>query len=153
MLKKIDLEIVVGLFVIAGLACLAYLAIRLGGLEVFGGGHYELKARFAETGGLKTGSNVVIAGVQVGRVKSIALDDYRALVVLAISNGTQIQEDAIASVRTRGLIGEKFIEISPGGSDTILKPGDPIRETQPAVDLETLISKYIFTANPGEKEK
>jgi phospholipid/cholesterol/gamma-HCH transport system substrate-binding protein len=86
----------------------------------------------------------VIAGVNVGRVKSIVLDDYQARITLNLSENVKIQEDAIVSIKTKGLIGEKFVEITPGGSGKIIKPGGRIRETQPPVDLEELISKYVF---------
>jgi phospholipid/cholesterol/gamma-HCH transport system substrate-binding protein len=82
--------------------------------------------------------------VEVGRVKQIFLDDYEAKVVMNLPVDLKIQEDAIASIKTKGLIGEKYIEISAGGSEKILKPGDVIRETEPAVDLEQLISKFVF---------
>ena len=87
---------------------------------------------------------MVIAGVEVGHVKEISLEDYEARVVLTISKGIDLQEDAIASIKTKGLIGEKFIEISPGGSDKKIPPGGRIRETLPAVDIEELISKFAF---------
>jgi phospholipid/cholesterol/gamma-HCH transport system substrate-binding protein len=99
---------------------------------------------FSNIGGLKVGSSVEIAGVNVGRVTSIALDNYQAQVVLNFPNALKIQEDAIASVKTRGLIGEKYVEITPGGSEEIIKPGGRIRETQPAIDMEELISKFVF---------
>jgi phospholipid/cholesterol/gamma-HCH transport system substrate-binding protein len=86
----------------------------------------------------------VIAGVEVGRVKEIALDDYQARVVMILPETVQIQEDAIASVKTKGLIGEKYIEITAGGSDVLLKAGERIRDTQPAVDLEQVISSFVF---------
>jgi len=150
-MRKLDLEFIVGLFMIAGIACLTWLAIRLGGLEVLGGGRYELRAVFAQCGGLKIGSSVVIAGVDVGLVKRVSLHDYQASVILAINHGVKIQDDAIASIKTRGLLGEKFVEISPGASDVILKDGQRIRETEPPIDIEALISKYIFSAQPGGK--
>lgn len=150
-MRKLDAELVVGLFMVAGIACLGWLSIRLGGLEVIGGGRYELKARFSQIGGLKTAASVVIAGVEVGRVRAIRLEDYRATVTLAINQGVEIHEDAIASIRTRGLIGEKYVEVSPGGSDVVLKPGEFIRETEPAVDIEALISKYVFSGDSGVK--
>jgi len=150
-MKKRNLELIVGIFMIAGIACLAWLSIRLGSFEVFSFGRYRLKAVFSQIGGLKTGSRVVIAGVEIGRVESIRLEDYEALVTLAINRGVEIQDDAIASVKTRGLIGEKFVEISPGASDVVLKPGEQIRETQPAVDLESLIAKYVFSEESGGK--
>ena len=143
-MRKMDLELTVGVFMIVGILCLAYLSIRLGRMEVLGGDGYEIQAVFANSGGLKTGSSVVIAGVEVGRVKKIFLDDYQARVFINLPLGLEIQEDAIASVKTKGLIGEKFVEITPGGSDRVLKPGERIRDTQSAVDFEELISNYVF---------
>ncbi len=143
-MKKFDLELAVGLFMIAGIICLGYLSIRLGKMEVLGGKGYEIEAIFSNSGGLKTGSSVIIAGVEVGRVKGIWLDDYQAKVVMKIQSDVKVQEDAIASIKTKGLIGEKYIGITPGGSDNYIKPGGRIRDTQSAVDLEQLISNYVF---------
>jgi phospholipid/cholesterol/gamma-HCH transport system substrate-binding protein len=143
-MRKLDIEFAVGLFVIAGILALGYLSIKLGKMEVVGGRGYEVYALFSNSGGLKAGSAIVIAGVDVGRVKSIGLEDYQARVVLDLPENVKLQEDAIASIKTRGLIGEKYIEITPGGSGKMIKPGGRIRETQPAVDLEELISKFVF---------
>jgi phospholipid/cholesterol/gamma-HCH transport system substrate-binding protein len=143
-MRKFDLELGVGLFIIAGMVCLAYLTIKLGQMEVFGDKGYEIHAVFSSSGGLKTGSSVVIAGVDVGRVKKIILDDYQARVTMSLPLEVKIQEDAIASIKTKGLIGEKYVEISPGGLDENLKPGGVIRDTQPPIDIEQLISKYVF---------
>ncbi len=143
-MKKFDLELAVGLFIIAGIVCLGYLSIKLGKMEIVGERGYEIHGVFSNVGGLKVGSSVEIAGVNIGRVKSISLDNYQARVVLNFPKGLKIQEDAIASVRTKGLIGEKYIEITPGGSEKIIQPGGRIRETQPAIDMEELISKFIF---------
>ncbi len=144
MMKKIDLELAVGLFIIAGIICLGYLSIKLGKIEIVGQKGYEIYGVFSNVGGLKVGSSVEIAGVNVGRVKSIALESYQANVVLNLPKGLKIQEDAIVSVKTKGLIGEKYIDITPGGSEKIIKPGGRIRDTQPAVDMEELISKFVF---------
>ena len=144
MMKKFDLELAVGLFIIAGIVCLGYLSIKLGKMEIVGQKGYEIYGVFSNVGGLKVGSSVEIAGVNVGRVKSIALESYQANVVLNLPKGLKIQEDAIASVKTRGLIGEKYVEITPGGSEEIIKPGGRIRETQPAIDMEELISKFVL---------
>ncbi len=144
MMKKFDLELTVGLFIIAGIVCLGYLSIKLGKMEIVGQKGYEIYGVFSNVGGLKVGSSVEIAGVNVGRVKSIALANYQANVVLNLPKGLKIQEDAIASVKTKGLIGEKYIEITPGGSEKIINPGGRIRETQPAIDMEELISKFVF---------
>jgi phospholipid/cholesterol/gamma-HCH transport system substrate-binding protein len=143
-MKRFDLELMVGLFIIAGIICLGYLSIKLGKMEVVGGKGYEIYAIFSNIGGLRTGSSIEIAGVDVGRVKRIILDNYQARVVLDLPWSVKIQEDAIALVKTKGLIGEKYVEITPGGSEKIIQPGGRIRETQPAVDLEGLISKFAF---------
>jgi phospholipid/cholesterol/gamma-HCH transport system substrate-binding protein len=143
-MKKFDLELAVGLFIIAGILCLGYLSIKLGKIEIVGKKGYEIYAVFSNVGGLKVGSSIEIAGVNVGRVTSIALDNYQAHVVLNFPNGIKIQEDAIASVKTRGLIGEKYVEVTPGGSEEIIKPGGRILETQPPIDVEELISKFVF---------
>ncbi len=143
-MKKIDLELTVGLFIIAGIICLGYLSINLGKMEVISGNGYDVYASFSNIGGLRSGSPIVIAGVDVGHVKSISLDNYQARVVLHLPENLKIQEDAIVSIKTKGLIGEKYVEITPGGSEKIIKPGGRIRETQPAVDLEELISNYVF---------
>ena len=143
-MKKLDLEFAVGLFMIMGILCLGYISIKLGKMEILGSEGYEVEAVFANSGGLKTGSSVVIAGVDVGRVAGITLEDYQAKVVLNLPPEVKIQEDAIASIKTKGLIGEKYVEITPGGSEAIIEPGGQIRDTQSAVDFEELISNYVF---------
>lgn len=143
-MKKIDLELVVGIFVLAGILCLGYMSVKLAKKELFNENGYELYAIFTDAGGLKEGSSVLIAGMEVGRVKSITMEDYEAKIIITMPHSIEIQEDAIASIKTRGLIGEKFLAITPGGSDMILKHGDRIRETMPAVDIEELISNYVF---------
>lgn len=143
-MKKFDLELTVGLFIIAGIICLGYLSIKLGKMEIVGERGYEIYGVFSNVGGLKNGSSVEIAGVKVGRVKSVTLYNYQARVVLNLPKNVKLQEDAIVSIKTKGLIGEQYVEITPGGSEKIIKPGGQIRETQSAVDLEELISKFVF---------
>jgi len=143
-MKRLDLELAVGIFIIAGVIALSYLSVRLGNLEIIGKKGYDVYAIFSNTGGLKNGSSIEIAGVDVGKVTSVSLDQYQARVVMNLKDEVKIQEDVIASIKTRGLIGEKYIEITPGGSDKMLAPGERIRETQPAVDIEGLISKFVF---------
>jgi phospholipid/cholesterol/gamma-HCH transport system substrate-binding protein len=143
-MRKFDLELSVGLFILAGILCLGYLSVRLAKMEVLGGQGYELHALFTNVGGLKEGATVVIAGVDVGRVQSITLENYKAEVVLSIQEDLELQEDAIASIKTKGLIGEKYIQITPGGAEEIIPPGGKIWETEPAVDLEQLISQFAF---------
>jgi phospholipid/cholesterol/gamma-HCH transport system substrate-binding protein len=135
---------IVGTFMVVGILCLGYLSIKLGKLEVLGKSGYDVFAVFSDIGGLRVGAPVVIAGVDVGSVESISLEDYEARVVLQINPGLKIFEDAIVSVKTRGLIGEKFIQISAGAADAVIKPGGRIRQTESAVDIEALISKYAF---------
>ena len=141
---RLDLELVVGIFMIVGVLCLGYLSIKLGKIDVLGRPGYEVYAIFSDIGGLRSGSPVVIAGVDVGLVESIRLEDYEARVVLQINPGLQLHDDAVVSVKTRGLIGEKYIQISAGAADEIIKPGGRIRQTESAVDIEALISKYAF---------
>jgi phospholipid/cholesterol/gamma-HCH transport system substrate-binding protein len=138
------IELGVGLFMLVGVVALAYLSVRFGQVDLLGGGGYTVYADFPTVGGLKTGASVEIAGVAVGRVASIRLQDYQARVALAIDKGVQLQDDAIVSIKTKGLIGEKFVQISPGGSDKTVQPGGRLTEVEAPVDLEELISKYVF---------
>ncbi len=142
-MKRTTLELGVGIFVLAGLACLAYLAIHLGKMEVLGTG-FQLTAEFDNVSGLKVGASVEVAGVEVGRVESIQLTPTdQARVVLSLEKGLKVYTDAIASIRTKGIIGDKFVKLSPGGAEKLLPPGGRIRDTESAVDFEELISKYI----------
>lgn len=136
-------EILVGIFVLVGMACLGYLAIRLGKIEVLGNRGYVVYADFASVAGLKIGDPVEIAGVKVGRVESIDLADDRARLGLRIEDNVKLQEDVIASVRARGLIGDKFVLISPGAADRILAPGEKIRDTESPPDITDLIGRLV----------
>jgi phospholipid/cholesterol/gamma-HCH transport system substrate-binding protein len=142
-MEKAKLELIVGSFVLVGIICLGYLSIKLGKLELIGGDLYEVDAQFNSASGLKPGATVEIAGVEVGRIKSINLEEDRALVKLAVHNGTKLYTDTIASIKTRGIIGEKFLTLSPGGGGDPLKPGDTIRDTESGLDLEELVSQYV----------
>ena len=143
-MRKLDIELAVGLFLIVGIICLGYLSIKLGKMEIFGGEGYNVQAVFSDSGGLRTGSAVEIAGVEVGRVKSVSLEDYQAKIMIHLSQDVKIQEDSIASIKTKGLIGEKYVEISPGGAEEMIQPGGKIRDTQPPVDFEELIARFVF---------
>jgi phospholipid/cholesterol/gamma-HCH transport system substrate-binding protein len=136
-------EIIVGLFVVVGIACLGYLAIKLGKLEVFGASGYTVYGDFPSVAGLKVGDPVEIAGVRVGRVESMALAEDRARVFLRLDEGIQLQEDVIASVRARGLIGDKFVLLTPGASEKIIPAGGRIRETDSPPDIPDLIGKIV----------
>ena len=136
----------VGIFMLIGIACVGYLTIQLGKMQWIGDNFYALEARFKSAAGLKAGSQVEIAGVQVGQVDSIRFDPNRqmAKVRLKIQKDIVLTDDVIASVKTSGLIGDRYIKLTPGGSDLVLKPGDQITETESAIDFEELISKYVF---------
>ncbi len=136
-------EVLVGVFVLVGMISLGYLAIRLGKLELMGNRGYLVYADFASVTGLKVGDSVEIAGVKVGRVESISLAEDMARLGIRIEPQVALQEDAIASVRARGLIGDKFVLISLGASDKLLRHGDKIRETESPPDLAELIGKYM----------
>lgn len=143
MMERGKLELVVGIFVVVGLVCLGYLAVKLGKLELIGGNYYELQAEFSSASGLKSGASVEIAGVEVGRIKNISLKEDRAQVLLAIQDAITVYDDAIASIKTRGIIGEKFMELSPGGAGERLKNGEMIIDTESGIDLEQVISQFI----------
>jgi phospholipid/cholesterol/gamma-HCH transport system substrate-binding protein len=134
----------VGLFVLVGLIALGWMSVKLGRVDLIGNRGYVVSADFPTVGGLKAGSTIEIAGVEVGRVDRIVLQDYQAHVVMVIQPGVKLQDDSIASIKTKGLIGERYVRISPGGSDKIIPPNGRIREVEPPVDIEELLSKYIF---------
>jgi phospholipid/cholesterol/gamma-HCH transport system substrate-binding protein len=139
-----QVELGVGVFMLLGVAALAYLSVNLGNVAVFGRRGYTVYADFPTVGGLKMNSSVEIAGVTVGRVESIRLDNYQARVTMRIEPDVKLQDDVIVSIKTKGLIGEKFVSISPGGSDKIVPPGGRLKEVEAPVDLEELIAKYVF---------
>ena len=145
-MKKYSQETTVGIFVFLGLLCVAYLTVKLGKMELVGSDAYRLRASFTSVSGLRSGSAVEMAGVQVGKVVSVSFNQeiMRAEVILQIDNGIKVDDESIASVKTSGLIGDKYIKISRGGSDILLGPGETILDTEGAIDLEELISKYIF---------
>jgi phospholipid/cholesterol/gamma-HCH transport system substrate-binding protein len=152
MRRNYSLDFVVGLFVLAGILAFVLLALKVSGLQDFNWqkDEYVLNASFSNVGGLKPRSRVSIGGVNIGRVKYITLDSentYDAIVSMSINPSLRdkIPEDSIASIRTSGLIGDNFIALTPGGSDTFLKSGDFMTETHSALILEDLISKYLFS--------
>ena len=146
-MQRMHVEITAGIFLIICILCLALLSIKMGQNYVMGSNVYSVTATFGNSGGLNKGAPVKIAGVPIGQVKNVKLNNYQAEVTLDITNDVTLREDAIATVKTQGLIGEKFISISPGGSPNKLKPGDSIRDTQAAVNLRDLISRFIFKSD------
>ena len=145
-MKRFNVETAVGIFMVLGFLCFAWLSVELGEVNLFGSGTYPLTARFGSISGLKAGAVVEIAGVQVGTVTDIRLspDDYEAMVEMGIEKGVKITEDSIASIRTAGIIGDRYVNISPGGMPEYLAPGGEIVETESAINFEELISKFIF---------
>ena len=143
-MKKFDVEIAVGIFVFFGLLCMAYISVKLGKINLIGNDYYPVKAVFSTVKGLKKDTVVEIAGVEVGKVDTIKLVNYEAVVTLLIRDDIKLQEDAIASIRTKGLLGEKYVEIAPGGSDVLIQPGATLHDTEPPIDLEKLIGSFVF---------
>jgi len=145
-MKKINVDAIVGLFVLAGFLAFVYMSLQLGEFSVFSMEKtYSVRATFGNVSGLKRGALVEMAGVNVGKVSNISLGEGdRARVELQLNNGVKITEDAIASIKTQGIIGDKYIKISQGGSEELLVDGGVITETESALDLEELVSKYIF---------
>jgi phospholipid/cholesterol/gamma-HCH transport system substrate-binding protein len=137
-------NVAVGIFLVLGMLALGYLSIKLGRVSLFGPRGYLVSANFPTSAGLKVGANVEIAGVAVGTVESISLVDEQARVVLRLQPQVKVTDDAIVAIKTKGLIGERYVNISPGGSDKLVPPNGRLREVQPPVDLEELISKYVF---------
>ena len=145
-MKRTSLELTVGVFVFIGMLAVGYLTVKLGQMEMFEGDYYLVTARFQNVAGLKSGSSVEIAGVPVGRVSAIKVnpESFAAMVEMKIDKGVVLTDDTIASVKTQGLIGDKFIKLSPGGSSSNLKSGETVVETESAIDLEELISRFIM---------
>ncbi len=142
---KQSVEIVVGIFVLICLVCVGYLTVKVGQMDVLGGATYSIHANFESVAGLKKGADVEIAGVGVGKVSSVTIDpvDLIANVTMKINQTIELTDDTIASVRTAGLIGDKYIKLSPGAGDALVD-GDTLEETESAIDIMELISKYAF---------
>ena len=152
MTNKSSLEMSVGVFLVLGLLSLTYLAVKLGDVDVFADDAFALSARFVSSSGLTEGAFVEVGGVRVGTVQDIRVDfeSYESIVDMSLDLNIRLQDDAIASIRTSGIIGDKFVKITPGGSDVYLEPGGEIIETESSISIEELISKYIFES--GDKE-
>jgi len=153
-MKKKTVELYTGLFVVVGALCVTYLVIVLGGFDFLPSDRYALHGYFSSVSGLKPGARVEIAGVEIGSVAAISMDKDRmvAKVDLHIDKSLEISEDSIASIKTSGIIGEKYISILPGGMDIMLEGGDEITNTESSLDIEGLVRKFIFskdTANPS----
>ena len=139
-----NVEIGVGAFVLVGVLALAYLSIQLGGLDIFDAGTYEVSAKFTNATGLRRGAPVEMAGVRVGRVSGIALDGEDARLTLRLDESLRLSRDSIASIRTKGILGDKYVSLSQGGAEKLIPPGGRIRETEPPIDIEKLIGEFVF---------
>ncbi len=137
---------IVGVFLLAGFASFSWIAVKMGDLDLFKEESYNISASFTSISGLKEGAALELAGVVVGKVTKIELDEeeFEATVFMDVRKTIQLSDDSIASIRTSGIIGDKFIKLTPGGSDLFLEAGDMIEETEASISIEELISKYIF---------
>jgi len=145
-MQKYTKETAVGVFVFVTLLCVAYLTVKLGKMEFLSQDAWTVTAKFANVSGLRVGADVEMAGVPVGSVSSIALDDKTDAAVLTfkLRKGVELTDDVIASIKTSGLIGDKYVKLTQGGSPDLLENGGQITETESALDIESLISKYAF---------
>jgi phospholipid/cholesterol/gamma-HCH transport system substrate-binding protein len=152
-MTKATRDFIVGLFVLAGLGSLAYLALQVGGMEGNGRGGLALSAEFSEIGGLKERAPVVVSGVRIGRVTSIELTpDLRAVVHLDVDARYQLPTDTSAAIRTEGLLGQQFVALEPGAEDALLKSGDQIAFTESAISIERLVGDFVHGNDLEKKE-
>jgi len=145
-MKKYSHETVVGVFVVVGLAVVGYMTVKLGNVSFLGDNTYSLYGEFTTVSGLRLGNPVEMFGMEVGQVAAFRMDQDSQFVVveMKLNNGVKVYDDAMASIKTAGLIGDKYVSIDPGGSDEVLEPGDTILDTQAPTDLGDLIGKYAF---------
>jgi phospholipid/cholesterol/gamma-HCH transport system substrate-binding protein len=151
-MKKMNVNFIVGLFILFGMGTMAYLSVTIAGVSGYSDDSYQLIAKFDSSSGLKEGAFIEIAGVKAGKVTNIELDkeSFESIATFVFDGGVILAEDTIASIRTSGIIGDKFVKISPGASDDILKSGDEIIETESSISIEELVSKYIFSSDSDE---
>jgi len=155
-MKKYHHETVAGLFVLVGLICVGYLTVKLGNVHLWGSDSYPLYARFNSVSGLRIGNSIEMLGLEIGEIAGFSMDQEKSVVVaeLRIRKPIKVYEDAIASIKTAGLIGDKYVSIDPGGAGELLKPGGTITQTESPPDLGELIGKYAFgDIEKGSKEK
>lgn len=154
-MERSTVDLWVGMFVVAGIAALVILALKVGNLSTYNGGEsYQLEAYFSNIGGLKPQASIKSAGVLVGRVTAISLDTerYEAKVTMSIDQRYQFPVDTFANILTAGLLGEQYIGLVPGGDEQYLKAGDVVKQTQSAVVLEDLIGKFLYSKAEGTPE-
>ena len=156
-MQKFAMETTVGIFVLFGLLAVGYMTVTLGHFSILGDDSYSLSAPFSSVSGLRAGSPVIMLGIEIGKVQKLTMDqkNQMARVEIRVKNGIQVYGDAIASIKTEGLIGDKYLSVEPGGAEELLKPGGTITQTQPPVDFVDIIGKYAFgeVKKPEEGEK
>ena len=146
-------DLVVGLFVLAGLLAIGYLSVRVGGLSYTGPGGLSLVAHFDEIGGLTARAPVVISGVKVGQVAQIRLDpELRAEVTLELDARLELPVDTSARIRTAGLLGDQFVALVPGAEEELLASGDVVSFTESALNIESLVGRLVHNFEQGESE-
>ena len=150
--RTFSLELVVGIFAAAGVGAAAYLAVGLAGLELGTSNSYTIYAEFDNISGLKYGASVEIAGVPIGVVSDITLKDPAARIALKLNKSVKIKDDDIASIRTKGIIGDRYVKISRGASDTYIPAEGTLVETESVVDLEDVIGKVVHSLT-GDKDE
>ena len=145
-MRKLSIETIAGFFVLIGIICIGYMTLKLGNVNMFKSDSYKLYAKFSSVSGLRINNTIEMLGMEIGRVIGFKMDQEKQLVIveMQIDNGIMIYQDAIASIKTSGLIGEKYININPGGAFERLLPGTTIIDTEPPIDLTDIISKYAF---------
>jgi phospholipid/cholesterol/gamma-HCH transport system substrate-binding protein len=143
-MKKLDAELVVGCFLLLVVGVLVYVSVSLGNIDFTGSWGYPVQADFSTAGGLQPGAVIELAGVGIGRVEIVDLADYHARVILKIRRDIALSKDVKAAIKSKGLIGERYVEIIPGKASEPLKPGEQILDTESPVDIQELIAKFIF---------
>jgi phospholipid/cholesterol/gamma-HCH transport system substrate-binding protein len=140
-------DLIVGIFVAIGLATIAYLSIQVGGVNYAGRGGLVLYATFDQIGGLKERAPVSVAGVTVGQVRKIDLDErLRARVKLEVDDKLELPVDSSAAIQTQGLLGDQYVALEPGGEQALLKSGDELEFTESALSVERLIGKFVHNS-------
>jgi phospholipid/cholesterol/gamma-HCH transport system substrate-binding protein len=154
-MKKYSMETIVGVFVVIGILCVGYMTVKLGKTSFLGDDSYVLYARFPSVSGLRPGSVVEIHGIEAGKVGRLSIDQAKqmALVELKIIKGIKVYDDGSATIKSSGLIGDKFVKVDPGGSGEALKAGATIIDTSTPPDIEDLIGKYAFGDVKKEGQK
>lgn len=148
--KSLTQEFWVGIFCVFGLVCFGYLAISIASIRISDAGYYDVQAEFDSIAGLKTGAPVEIAGVEIGEVKDFILNNVSAVVTLRIKEGVKLRDDDIAAIRTKGIIGDRYIKIIPGASDKQVVSGGKVTDTESAVEFEEILGKFIHKFESSE---